>query len=97
MSRSNDVQLDIRINELQRTIIAEALIEYNLAHKGEPDDRCIRDEANLLEGPHGLCVEPRGQQLDIVKLLPGQRHDHGIVPGRVQVVQHNPDAGLSHL
>jgi hypothetical protein len=47
--RSNDVALDIRINELQRMIIAEALYEYNLAHKGEPDGRCIRDEANLLE------------------------------------------------
>jgi hypothetical protein len=49
MSRANDVTLDIRISELQRMIIAEALTEYILAHKNEPDDRCIREEANLLE------------------------------------------------
>jgi hypothetical protein len=47
--RSNDVELDIRINELQRMIIAEALTEYNLAHKGNIDARSIRDEANFLE------------------------------------------------
>lgn len=61
--RANTAELDVRINELQRSIIAEALCEYNLAHKGEPDTRCIRDEANLLEaffGEHDLPIEEDG-------------------------------------
>jgi hypothetical protein len=49
---------DIRITELQRMIIAEALEEYNAKHKGEHDGRCIRDEANSLEGLFSQLDEP---------------------------------------
>jgi hypothetical protein len=39
-------------------IIAEALEEYNAKHKGEHDGRCIRDEANSLEGLFSQLDEP---------------------------------------
>ena len=47
--RDNTTTMDIRISELQRMIILEALSEYIIAHKNEPDNRCIRHEAMLLE------------------------------------------------
>ena len=49
---------DIRITELQRMVIAEALEEYNAKHSGEPDGRCIRDEANSLEALFSQLDEP---------------------------------------
>ena len=48
-NRSNTAKLQITISELQRVIIAEALHEYNLKLKGQPDTRCIADTANDLE------------------------------------------------